>query len=123
MPLMHRVQRFNVRDAHLVKKSGPGAAGRAGRPDQLPTDPAIMGFYINNSGNSVTDGHFDGNYAANGTVSIYMTNAAGWYTDRTSAGMPSQSSHRRRHPGDGVHNAARCAVVALCIVVLQGVPR
>lgn len=37
------------------------------------------GFYVNDNGNGVTDGHFTGNYVAGGTSSIYMTDAAGWY--------------------------------------------
>ena len=37
------------------------------------------GFYVNDNGNGVTDGHFEGNYVAGGAVSINMTNSAGWY--------------------------------------------
>jgi Right handed beta helix region len=37
------------------------------------------GFYVNDSGNSVTDGMFTGNWVSGGTDAIYMTNAAGWF--------------------------------------------
>jgi parallel beta-helix repeat protein len=37
------------------------------------------GFYVNDTGNSVTDGMFTGNWVSGGTDAIYMTNAAGWF--------------------------------------------
>jgi Periplasmic copper-binding protein (NosD) len=39
------------------------------------------GFYVDDGGNGITDGFFTGNYVADGTTAIYMTNAAGWYIE------------------------------------------
>jgi hypothetical protein len=39
------------------------------------------GFYVDDPDNEITDGFFTGNFVANGTTAINMTNAAGWYIE------------------------------------------
>lgn len=80
------VERVTVTDCvNGVELTNPSKAAGDHVNDRIVADfiegSTKYGFYVNDPGNGVTDGHFDGNYVAGGKVSIYLTNAAGWYID------------------------------------------
>jgi parallel beta-helix repeat protein len=66
-----------------IKLDGPAKVKGAEVQDRITNNwirsSTAYGFYVDDAGNSVTDGMFTGNWVSGGTVGIYMTNAAGWF--------------------------------------------